>query len=118
MVVHLSLETPNGGLMSTSDRLQNLLSLAKEDPINSFTRYGLAMEYTRLNRIQEALQTFRELLEGEPLYVAAYYQMGTLLAKCGQIEEARRIYLHGIEAATKKADWHAKSELESALQSL
>jgi tetratricopeptide (TPR) repeat protein len=104
--------------MSTSDRLQNLLSLAKEDPANSFIRYGLAMEYTRLNRIQEALQTFQELLEGEPLYVAAYYQMGTLLARCGQIEEARRIYTHGIEAASKKADWHAKSELESALQNL
>ena len=104
--------------MSATDRLQNLLSLAKEDPNNSFIRYGLAMEYARLNKTQEALQTFRELLESEPLYVAAYLQMGTLLAKYGQIEEARRIYSHGIEAANKKADWHAKSELESALQSL
>ena len=104
--------------MSTTDRLENLLSLAKEDPGNAFIRYGLAMEFTRLDRIEEALRTFRELIRQNPLYVAAYYQMGTLLARGGEIEEAKRTYSAGIEVASQKADWHAKSELETALESL
>jgi tetratricopeptide (TPR) repeat protein len=101
--------------VSTTHRLESLLSLAKEDPDNAFIRYGLAMEFTKLDRIEEALQTFRELVRQNPLYVAAYYQLGTLLAKRGEIEEARRIYSVGIEVASQKSDWHAKSELETAL---
>lgn len=104
--------------MSTTDRLESLLSLAEQDPENTFLRYGLAMEFARLDRTEEALQSFRLLIEKNPLYVAAYYQMGTLLARRGEIEEARRIYSEGIEAAVQKADWHAKSELEAALEGL
>jgi tetratricopeptide (TPR) repeat protein len=104
--------------LSTTDRLESLLSLAEQDPENTFLRYGLAMEFARLDRTEEALQSFRQLIEKNPLYVAAYYQMGTLLVRRGEIEEARRIYSEGIEAAVQKADWHAKSELEAALEGL
>ena len=109
--------------MSTTHRLDSLLSLAKEDPDNAFIRYGLAMEFTKLDRIEEALQTFRELVRQNPLYVAAYYQLGTLLAKRGEIEEARRIYSVGIEVCgarrpigmprvqTGRLPWDASSSL-------
>jgi len=113
-----SLKVWRGGVVSTIDRLENLLSLAKEDPDNAFIRYGLAMEFARLNRTEEALQSFRNLLQKNPFYVAAYYQMGTLLVRHGEIEEARRAYSEGIKVAVQKADWHAKSELEAALESL
>jgi Tfp pilus assembly protein PilF len=104
--------------VSTIDRLQNLLSLTKEDPNNTFIRYGLAMEFARLNRTEEALRSFQEVLQKDPLYVAAYYQMGTLLVRHGKIEEAKTAYSEGIKVAVQKADWHAKSELEAALESL
>ena len=104
--------------MSTTDRLDSLLSLAEQDPENTFVRYGLAMELARLDRTEEALQSFRLLVQKNPLYVAAYYQMGTLLVRRGEIEEARHIYSKGIEAAVQKADWHAKSELEAAVEAL
>ena len=68
--------------------------------------------------VAEALQSFRQLVEKDPLYVAAYYQMGTLLLRLGEIEEAKRSYSEGIKVAVQKADWHAKSELEAALESL
>jgi tetratricopeptide (TPR) repeat protein len=76
------------------------------------------MELARLDRTEEALQNFRLLIQKNPLYVASYYQMGTLLVKRGEIEEAKRIYSEGIKAAVQKADWHAKSELEAALGGL
>jgi tetratricopeptide (TPR) repeat protein len=104
--------------VSTPGRLESLLSLAEKEPDNSFVRYGLAMEYARLNRTEEALQTYRDLLLREPLYVPAYFQLGTLLAKCGRIEEAQQTYSEGIKVASQKADWHTKSELESALENL
>jgi len=76
------------------------------------------MELARLTRMEEALQTFRHLIQQNPLYVAAYYQMGSLLARHGEIEEARHTYSEGIKAAVQTADWRAKSELESALENL
>jgi tetratricopeptide (TPR) repeat protein len=89
-----------------------------QDPDNTFIRYGLAMEFARLDRTEEALQSFRLLIQKNPLYVAAYYQMGALLVRRGEIEQARHTYFEGIKAAVQKADWHAKSELEAALESL
>jgi hypothetical protein len=44
--------------------------------------------------------------------------LGTLLAKCGRIQEAQQTYSEGIKVASQKADWHAKSELQSALENL
>jgi len=108
----------DGGAVNTTDRLNSLLSLAKQDPESAFVRYGLAMEYSRLDMTEEALQSFRQLVEKDPLYVAAYYQMGTLLVRLGEIEEAKQTYSQGIKAAVQKSDWHAKSELEAALESL
>ncbi len=104
--------------MSTSARLESLLSLAEKEPDNFFVRYGLAMEYARLNRTEDALRTFRDLLQREPLYLPAYLQLGTLLVRCGQMQEAQHTFAEGIRVATQKADWHAKSELEAALENV
>ena len=51
----------------------------------------------------------------DPDYSAAYFQGGQTLERLGQTAEAREFYLQGIEAATRKGDFHTRSEIQAAL---
>lgn len=102
----------------TPSRLEMLEEFARANPGDAFVRYGLAMEYAGLGRHDDALAAFRQLLDTKPDYTAAYYQAGTLLARLNRVDEARAMFARGIEVATRAGDWHAKSELETALHAL
>lgn len=99
-------------------RLDILLQLIEKNPNDSFTRYGLAMEYAKREEYDKALESFRRLWEFNPDYAAAYYHAGQLLRKMGQIEEARRVFEQGIAVTSRLGDLHARSELEAALEEL
>jgi tetratricopeptide (TPR) repeat protein len=101
-----------------TNRLETLKSLLSEDPGNSFARYGLAMEYSRAGRLEEALAEFEALLKADPGYSYAYFHGGQALEQLGRIEEAKDMYRRGLEAATRKGDQHARSELQGALDLL
>jgi tetratricopeptide (TPR) repeat protein len=99
-------------------RLESLKSLVAQNPGDSFVRYGLAMEYRNAGNAEAALNEFRALLEMNPDYSAAYFHQGQTLEKLGRIEEARQIYELGIEATTRKGDWHTRTEIQAALDLL
>jgi predicted Zn-dependent protease len=80
--------------------------------------YGLAMEYRKLERWDESLQTFTALRAMKPDYVAMYLMCGQMLAELEREDEAREWFDAGIAEARKKGDSHAASELESALATL
>jgi tetratricopeptide (TPR) repeat protein len=99
----------------TSTRLEILKSLVEQNPGDSFTRYGLAMEYRNAGDLEAAAKEFRALIASHPDYSAAYFQGGQTLERLGQTAEAREFYLQGIEAATRKGDFHTRSEIQAAL---
>lgn len=101
-----------------SHRLDTLKSMLEQDPASSFARYGLAMEYVNLGRLDEAIDEFHSLLGTHPDYSAGYYHAGRTLERVGKIEEARAMYERGIEATTRNGDAHTKSELQAALDLL
>ena len=80
--------------------------------------YGLAMEYRKLERWDEALQTFSALRTMKPDYVALYLMCGQMLEGCGRTEDARTWLEAGIDQAKSKGDSHALGELQSALDAL
>lgn len=96
-------------------RLEQLISYHEEDPNDSFVRFALAAEFAKLNRLEEALAAFEGLHQHDPSYVGLYYHFGKLLQRMGQPERARQIYQEGIQVATRITDFHARSELQSAL---
>ncbi len=100
------------------NRVETLKSLAAQNPRDTFTRYALAMEYTRAGEFAEAVEQFRALLGVDPDYAYAYYHGAQALEKLGRREEARHLYRDGIQAAQRKGDAHARSELEAALELL
>ena len=86
-----------------------------EDPL---AWYGLAMEYRKLSRWDEALQTFTTLRTRKPDYVAMYLMCGQMLAENARNDEAREWFEAGLATARSKGDSHAVSEIESALSTL
>ena len=99
-------------------RLEVLKSMVAQNPRDSFSRYGLAMEYRNRGDLDAAMSEFRALMAADPDYVAAYFHGGQTLEKLGRTEEAREIYQAGVEAATRKGDAHGRSEMQAALDML
>jgi len=111
----------NGSSDATSKAQKRLAFFEKttaggsEDPI---AWYGLAMEYRKLARIDEALQTFTTLRTRKPDYVAMYLMCGQMLDEASRKDEAREWLESGLAAAKAKGDSHAASEIQSALSLL
>jgi tetratricopeptide (TPR) repeat protein len=98
--------------------LDQLLPLLEADPEDSFLRYGVAMEYSKLGRYDDALREFGELLRKSPDYVAGYFMAGRTSEQKGDPEEAKRYYREGITVAKRTGDTHAAGEISAALMML
>jgi tetratricopeptide (TPR) repeat protein len=96
-------------------RLEILKQMVARNPGDSFSRYGLAMEYRASSAPDDAVREFRALLDSNPDYVPAYFHYGQTLEALGRSSEASEVYRTGIEAASRKGDAHARSELQAAL---
>ena len=101
-----------------SSRLEVLQNMVAQNPNDSFSRYGLAMEYANSGDLERALEQYRALLAANPNYSAAYYHGGQTLQKLGRLDEARELYRQGIEATTRIGDLHTRSEIQAALDLL
>ncbi len=104
--------------MTESKRLAFLQKTTADGSTDPLAWYGLAMEYRKLERWDEALQTFTSLRTMKPDYVAMYLMCGQMLEGIARQDEAREWLQAGIEQARLKNDSHALGELESALDAL
>jgi thioredoxin-like negative regulator of GroEL len=92
--------------------------LLREDPDDSFTRYALALELEKEERVEEAILEFQEVATRDPGYVPVYYQLGRVLARAGRIDEAREVYARGVQAARSANDDKTRAEIQEALELL
>jgi predicted Zn-dependent protease len=99
-----------------TDRMAMLQEFLKENPNDSFARYGLALEYVKAGSVDTALQEFKTLLEKNPDYTAGYQMAGQTLASAGRTEEAVKMLSEGIACARRTGNNHALSEMEVLLQ--
>jgi tetratricopeptide (TPR) repeat protein len=104
--------------MAETDRIEMLTQFLQDQPNDAFARYGLAMEYSKLDKIEAALAEFRKLLELHPDYTAAYFMAAQTLAKAGRTDEARQFLENGIAVAGRTGNQHAKSEMQAMLDDL
>ena len=101
-----------------STRMDILKTMVAQNPKDSFSRYGLAMEYRNGGDLEQAVREFRDLIAVNPDYAYAYFHAGQTLERMGKLEEAAEMYRAGIESASRTGDQHAKGELEGALDLL
>jgi predicted Zn-dependent protease len=104
--------------MVESKRLAFLQKTTADGSTDPLAWYGLAMEYRKLERWDEALQTFTALRTMKPDYVAMYLMCGQMLEGIARTDDARQWLEAGLAEATKKGDGHAASEIQSALDAL
>ncbi|PYX80324.1 MAG: hypothetical protein DMG70_23860 [Acidobacteria bacterium] len=100
------------------DRVAMLSEILAQNPQDEFARYGLAMEYCKAGKVDEALEEFRKLLVVNPDYTAAYFMAAQALTAAGRVDEAKKMLSDGIVCAKRSGNAHAQSEMEAMLTEL
>lgn len=98
--------------------IQELETLTQQFPDKAFPRYGLAMEYKKASRWEEAVREFRAAMKLDSNYVAAWFQCGMALEAWGKTDEAKSMYREGLQVAQRVGNAHAASEISAALAAL
>lgn len=99
----------------TMSRLEQLLSMLKEDPTDPFLNYALALEFAKTGNIDSAIDMLKGIIERDSSYLACYYQLGKFYEQSLQPELAIETYKRGIEIAKMKNDRKTLGELNEAL---
>jgi len=99
-------------------RREMLEAFVAEKPDDTFSRYGLALEFMHSGDVASAEAQFRELLRRNSGYVPAYQMYAQMLVKASRRDEARQILTQGIAAASQAGNAHARSEMEELLGGL
>jgi Tfp pilus assembly protein PilF len=103
---------------ASKSRIEMLKQYISEDPADIFSQYALALEYAKEGNNTEAVSILRKIVETEPNYLPAYYQLGMLYENSHLRKEAADAYQRGIIIAQQKRDNKTLNELRSALDAL
>jgi predicted Zn-dependent protease len=99
----------------SQSRIDAFTTMLKDQPDNEMIWYGLANEFTKLEKWAEAVDAFRNVIRIKPDYTAAYQMLGSALMNLGQHNEARRAWTEGIEIAGRTGAWKARQHMEGQL---
>jgi predicted Zn-dependent protease len=96
-------------------RLAMLEQVTASPAADAFAWYGLAMEYRKENRLDDAVSAFQNLRSKFPDYLAQYLMAGQTLMLNNRPTDAVPWLERGIELAQVQGNGKALSELQSAL---
>lgn len=102
----------------SNSKIQQLARQIKKDPGDSFSKFALALEFRKRGKFKNARILFEDILETNPDYVGVYYHLGKLYEMHDRLQDAKRMYEHGIPKADQQKKKRTKSELQEALQNL
>jgi len=88
--------------------LEKLLGTPRD---GALLRYSLGLEYAKSGDHARAVEYFRNALDKDPRYSAAWKALGRSLEAAGRADEALEAYRRGIEAARAKGDRQAEKEM-------
>jgi len=88
--------------------LEKLLGTPRD---GALLRYSLGLEHAKAGDLERAAGYFRDAVQRDPLYSAAWKALGKALADSSRPGEALAAYRQGIEAAQKKGDRQAEKEM-------
>ena len=98
--------------------IEQIESLLKDSPDDTFLLYALAMELDNCEQHDRSLEIFGTLMQQQPPYVPAFFMSAQQLSRLGRVNEARTNLRNGIEQARSQNDLHAAGEMSEFLASL
>ena len=99
----------------SQERIEAFKAMVAVQPEQEMVWYGLANEYLKLERWDEAADALRQVVKLNADFTAAYQMLGTALLNQGRGEEARRVWADGIEVANRTGAWKARQHMEGLL---
>ena len=100
------------------DRIAMLREILAANPMDSFARYGLAIEHSNAGDYETSMAEFATLFKNTPDYTPAYLMAAQTLVKASRNDEAKKMLVDGIVSANKTGNDHALSEMEAMLEEL
>ena len=95
----------------TTPIIANLEKLLGGPRDGALLRYSLGNEWLKADDPARAAACFREAVNRDPDYSAAWKQLGKALSDQGQPVEALAAYREGVSVATAKGDLQAAKEM-------
>lgn len=105
-------------LHTLMNRRQKLEAMLADSPDDSFLRYALAMQCATDGDDAAAVAGMNVLIESDPHYVPAYFQLAQILVRLGENDHARQTLARGIEMARRAGDDHAEGEMRGFLEQI
>lgn len=99
-------------------RIETLCEMLTRNPSDPRIRFGLAAEYEKAERWEDAIKQLRTYLELTDDEGNAYGRLARALARLGRTEEARDAYRSGIEAASRHSHPTMAAEFEEEMSEL
>jgi Flp pilus assembly protein TadD len=78
---------------------------------NALLRYSLGLQHARTGNVDRAIAYFRDAVQKDPVYSAAWKALGKALEGAGMSNEALEAYRHGIQSAQSRGDKQAEKEM-------
>jgi len=102
--------------MGAEGRIEALKRMIETRPQDPRARFGLALEYERMERWEEAAETLRAYLGLADDEGNAWGRLARALRRLGREEEARDAYRRGIEAASRHGHPSMAAEFEEEME--
>jgi E3 SUMO-protein ligase RanBP2 len=102
--------------MAEDPRIETLRKMVEEHPDDSRPRFGLALEYEKAGRWEEAARELRVYLTLAEDEGNAYGRLGHALRQLGRDDEAKAAYRDGIAAAERHRHPTMAAEFEEVLE--
>ena len=101
--------------MDRLNRIDMLLAMLEKEPDDIFLNYALGTEYVGELDVVQAEFQFKKVLQMEPNYIAAYYQLGKLFESQLKNTEALHFFKLGLEKAKVAKNNKAINEFGEAI---
>lgn len=102
----------------SEERIEALRRMLERTPGEARIRFGLAAEYERLGRWDDAARELRAYLADADDEGNAWGRLGRALAELGRLDEAREAYRTGIACAARHGHPSMAAEFEETLEEL
>jgi predicted Zn-dependent protease len=82
-----------------ASRIDTFKQILESDPENATVRFGLANEYLKAERFEDAISALKDYLERADDEGAAYGMLARAYEKVGSRDEARAAFQRGVDVA-------------------